>query len=91
MMGDISCDVLINVFYVSLICIGLFHVTDQYRKKTRRRRIVAELLIHGDELCYWDIGVTCQSYFNQVREKIWINIEAGKKPIYLKVEIVFGK
>ena len=32
-LGDVSCNVLINVFYVSLICIGLYHVTYLYRKK----------------------------------------------------------
>ena len=35
-MGDISCNVLINVFYVSLICISLCHATYQYRKKLQR-------------------------------------------------------
>ena len=37
-MGDVLCNVLINVFYVRLICIRLCHVTYLYRKKTKQTK-----------------------------------------------------
>ena len=38
MLGDVSCNVLINVFYVSLICIGLYNVTYYYRRKKKQTK-----------------------------------------------------
>ena len=47
MLGDVSCNVLINVFYVSLICIGLHNVTYYYRKKKKKEKLEMSLVIHN--------------------------------------------